>query len=323
MTTFPYCILLPNLHLLISRIMFAGATRGGKRGGRGRDDQGDANEYSQTKPSAGVSLFDFLEEKIPGGGGATSKPEDERPKPNSANSRNNGNGGKFHDFNCKIHELISRISLGPQNRDRDRGQQQQQRYDKSNNTKNHQNKPNTNRTNKPGGGRDSDPKGNQQGGPRQHDQHRGQGDRHDRGGQGQDRRRNDQGDRDQGAKRRGEHPRGNRVEDSQRPPRHQQQQHHQQQLQHQHQQQPQQHNGGRGPKGQQRASSDRDFGEWSNSTYHESQRNHHQEALTSITATLNHMNLSNQQHFQDQQQRMFNGTGTNYKQTAEIMWSNN
>ena len=81
-----------------SQIIFAGATRGGKRGGRSRDDQGDANEYSQTKPSAGVSLFDFLEEKIPGGGGATSKPEDERSKPNSANSRNNGSGGKCHDF---------------------------------------------------------------------------------------------------------------------------------------------------------------------------------------------------------------------------------
>ena len=53
-----------NLH----PVHFIGTTRGGKRGGRGRDDQGDANEYSQTKPSAGVSLFDFLEEKIPGGG---------------------------------------------------------------------------------------------------------------------------------------------------------------------------------------------------------------------------------------------------------------
>ena len=281
-----------------------GSNRGrgrGPRGGRGRDGDSENNEYSQTKPSAGVSLFDFLEEKIPGGAAAPNKTDQEdnsrHKQQNFTNNRSNGGGRDG-------------------GRDRDHRGQQQQRSDRSNND----------RSNKSNPGRDHTGSGGQGGGrgPRK--------DESAKGGRGGDRDRSERkqpqdhsngrrnnNDRDQGAKKRG----GNRAEaDTQRqPPRHQQQ--HQQQPQQQQQQQqqvqpPQQHNGGRGQnKGGQRASSDRDFGEWSNSTYHESQRNHHHEALSSITATLNHMNLSNQRHFQDHNQRNFNGGSTGWPVPAK------
>ena len=275
-----------------------GSNRGrgrGPRGGRGRDGDSENNEYSQTKPSAGVSLFDFLEEKIPGGAAASNKTDQEdnsrHKQQNFANNRSNGgrDGG----------------------RDRDHRGQQQQRSDRSNND----------RSNKSNPGRDHPGSGGQGGGrgPRKDETAKGgrggDRDRSERKPQDHSNGRRNNNDRDQGAKKRG----GNRAEaDTQRqPPRHQQQ-HQQPQQQQQQVQPPQQHNGGRGQnKGGQRASSDRDFGEWSNSTYHESQRNHHHEALSSITATLNHMNLSNQRHFQDHNQRNFNGGSTGWPVPAK------
>ena len=243
-----------------------GREAGGRKGRSNREDAGDSSEYSQSKPSTGVSLFDFLEEKIPGGAAKGSMPSEEERKArgNSASERGRGRGGDG------------------------RGQD---------------NRPATNDRNKRGGaefgGRSN--KFNRDDQPQQPPR--------SSGGRGNNRREGPASAPNNG--RRGGRGGGGNSADirDHRPPRQQQGTN---EIQRDSSGRSRGGRGGgqRGRGDGYRASSDRDFGEWSNSTYTESQRStnhhqplHHQEALSSITSTLNHLNLSNQRGAQQQQQQ--------------------
>ena len=67
-----------------------------------RGDQGDRedNDYN-SKPSQGVSLFDFLEEKIPGGAPGAAKNDQKRPEIDQ-NKRNNERDFDQNDLNQAI-----------------------------------------------------------------------------------------------------------------------------------------------------------------------------------------------------------------------------
>lgn len=277
--------------------------RGGRRGGR--DDARDGHDYGQAKPSSGVSLFDFLGDKFPGGGGngggAATSQEDDRPKKfasdrndrydrNDRNDRNRdpkGNNRPERPRNDNERRGNNRNERGDRNERNDRGGDRGDR----NNGRNDRNNGRPERTNDRG---DRNDRNNDRGG--------GRNERNDRGGERGDRnngrheRTNDRGDRNDRGNRNNDRPqpaavaenkgpRGDRGQN--KPPRQQEQaqQHHQ--VNGTEIRNAAGSNGGprgggggdrgsRGSGGKKGGSSDRDFGEWSNSTYVESQqRSHH------------------------------------------------